>query len=50
MHSVKEGCNHCGNLNLRRFVCACGMQVYEFNSRLLFCLSIIFGIHCESNF
>lgn len=47
---LSEGCNHSGNLNLRLFVGACGMQVYEFNNSLLFCLSIIFGIHCESNF
>lgn len=47
---LSEGCDHSGNLNLRLTVCACGIQVYEFNNSLLFCLSIIFGIHCESNF
>lgn len=47
---LSEGCNHSGNLNLRLFVGACGMRVYEFNNSLLFCLSIISGIHCESNF
>lgn len=47
---LSEGCNHPGNLNLKLSVGACGIQVYEFNNRLLFCLSVIFGIHCESNF
>lgn len=47
---LSEGCDHSGYLNLRLFCVCCGMQVYEFNNSLLFCLSIMFGIHCESNF
>lgn len=48
--SLYKGCDHSGNLNLKLFVSACGMQVYEFNNSLLLCLSIIFGIHCKSTF
>lgn len=49
--STQEDRGHPGDaVNLGCFVCARGAQGYGFNGSALFCLSIIFGVHCESNF